>query len=273
MIEIKKTNKYTINPNVLIGDAFESAYTRYAEEQPVTPPDIVLPICTCLSMILLIIMFLLTAHKLKDWVWLALSVLCLAFMIRSVYKYFKQNKDYKNAAGKPSTIKKKRNGFFALFMTPDKDLPDSMLAGELLKLVSPHVGKQNDQVYNNALRELSETLALTNNPSYTLCKLVNACGDIFDQPKRRLYFKAEGNTLTFFDTDWMNPKGEISCSTNDVVSFGEYSKYSGISSSGKIRPDDIIVEIKDDNNHIFFEFRSDSKQEIKKALPSKIEKK
>ena len=30
----------------LIGDAFETAYTRYAEEQPVAPPDPAMPIFT-----------------------------------------------------------------------------------------------------------------------------------------------------------------------------------------------------------------------------------
>ena len=44
MISIKDTEKYNINPKILIGDAFETAYTRYAEEQPITPPDITMPV-------------------------------------------------------------------------------------------------------------------------------------------------------------------------------------------------------------------------------------
>lgn len=276
MIEIKKTERYLIQPKALIGDAFESAYTRYAEEQPVTPPDFAMPLFTSISMVILIMMFILTAfHKgtSNPMTWYIFSGFCVFFMIRSLLKYFKQNKEYKNAAGKPSTIKTKRDHFFAFFTEDNGELPDVLPAGELLKNVSPYIGKQNDQIYNNALRELSETLTSINNPSLTLCKLVNPCGEIFDQPKRRMYFKAEGNKYTFFDTDWMNPKGEITCSNEDIVSFGEYSKYSGIPTSGKIRPDDIIVEIKDENNHIYFEFRQSSKQELKKALPSKTEKK
>lgn len=273
MIEIKKTEKYNINPNAYIGDAFESAYTRYAEEQPVTPPDFALPFFTSVSMILLIVMFILTARVYPKEIttWYLFAGICGLLMIRSLYKYFTQKKEYKKAAGKPSTIKSKRTAFFSFF-NDDGELPETMSAGELLKNVSPLVGKQNDQVFNNALRELSESLTAVNNPPLTLCKIVNTC-DLFDQPRRRMYFKADGNNYTFFDTDWMNPKGEINCTSDDIVSFGEYSKYSGLNTSGKIKPNDIIVEIQDNDKHIYFEFRADTKQTLKKLLPSRTEKK
>ena len=92
-----------------------------------------------------------------------------------------------------------------------------MTAGDMVKLVSPIIGKQNDQVYNSALREMSEDLARINNPSLTMCKLLTPCGEIFKQSRRRLYFKDEGANLVFFDTDWMNPLGEIVCDEDDVV--------------------------------------------------------
>ena len=277
MIKVSETKRYNIKPDTVISDAFETAYTRYAEEQPVTPPDLAMPVSTAVSMLLLFVLFLLTSLEYAEerFIWLLLSALCLAITGRSFYKYFVQNKKYKQAAGKPSVVKAKREGFYAFFKTKDNQLPETMSAGDMLKMVSPIIGKQNDQVYNNALREMSEDLARINNPSLTMCKLVTPCNQLFTQSRRRLYFKDEGAYLVFFDTDWMNPIGEITCDEDDVVSFGEYSKYpSSINKSGgKIRPESIIVELKDDNNHIYLEFQRDSYNEIKKAISSKKEKK
>lgn len=50
----------------LIGDAFETAYTRYAEEQPVAPPDLAMPIFTGISMALLCVLFILTGLEYPD---------------------------------------------------------------------------------------------------------------------------------------------------------------------------------------------------------------
>ena len=276
MIQIKETERYNINPKALIGDAFETAYTRYAEEQPVTPPDLAMPIFTGISMALLCVLFILTAFEYtsEKVTWLILAALCLFIMARSAYRYIKQRTNYKKAAGKPSTIKTKRDNFFALFEKEEKELPETMPACDMLKLVSPIIGKQNDQVFNTALREISENIAGINNPSHTICKLVNPCGKIFDQAKRRLYFKEDSGKYIFFDSDWMNPKGEIICEEKDVVSFGEYSKYSGINpSGGKIRPNAVIIEIQDEENHIYFEFQADNSSQLKKLLPGKKEKK
>lgn len=279
MIKINETKRYNINPTLVIGDSFETAYTRYAEEQPVTPPDGAMPIFTSISMALLCTTFLLTAFKPENsserLTWIILAIACVLLALRSFYKFYVQNKKYKQAAGKPSTVKAKREGFFSFFKKDGNELPEELPAGELLKMVSPVIGKQNDQVYNNALRELSEDLTQINNPSLTMCKLVNPCNQIFTQARKRLYFKDEGAYLVLFDTDWMNPKGEIVFDEDDVISFGEYSKYpTSINKSGsKIRPDSIIMELKDDNNHIFVEFQSDSYAQIKKAISSRKEKK
>ena len=72
----------------------------------------------------------------------------------------------------------------------------------------------------------------------------------------------------------MKPKGEIVCDEEDIVSFGEYSKYSGINpAGGKIRPDAVLVEIQDAENHIYFEFQNDSLPQLRKAFSGKKEKK
>lgn len=276
MINIQDTERYQIRPQALIGDAFETAYTRYAEEQPVAPPDVSMPIFTGISMGLLCILFILTGveYPTEKITWFILAVVCVFFGAYSTYKYLKKRHIYRQAAGKPSTILTKRNKFFALFHRDGEELPETMPAGDMLKIVSPIIGKQNDQVNNNAIREISEELARINNPSLTLCKLVNPCGKIFDQPKRRLYFKEENNKFVFFDADWMKPKGEIVCEEDDIVSYGAYPKYSGINTSGgKIRQDSIIVEAQDENYHIYFEFQDDSLAQLKKAFSGKKEKK
>ncbi|MFR1518278.1 MAG: hypothetical protein ACLSVG_05820 [Clostridia bacterium] len=276
MINIKDTERYNINPANLIGEAFETAYTRYAEEQPIAPPDITMPIFTGISMALLCILFILTGieYSSEKLTWFALAIVCVAFGAYSAAKYIKKNKQYRSAAGKPSTIKAKRERFFSLFRKDGEEFPESILAGDMLKTVSPIIGKQNDQVNNNAIREISEELARINNPSHTICKLVNPCGERFDQAKRRLYFKEENGKFIFFDSDWMKPKGEIVCEEDDIVSFGAFSKYSGINpSGGKIRQDAIIVEAQDSDHHIYFEFQNDSLPQLKKAFSSKKEKK
>ena len=276
MITIKDTERYNIKPMELVGNAFETAYTRYAEEQPIAPPDITMPVFTGISMVLLCILFILTAKEYpsEKTIWYVLGVVCLAFGAYSATKYIKKRGLYMKAAGKPSTIKIKRAKFFSLFTKEEDTLPESMLAGDMLKTVSPIIGKQNDQVNNNALREISEELVHINNPSYTLCKLINPVGQ-FDQGKKRMYFKEENGKYVFFDADWMKPKGEIVCEEDDIVSFGGFTKYSSSinTSGGKIRNDSIIVEVQDAENHIYFEFQSDNLQQLRKTFSGKKEKK
>ena len=276
MIDIRDTERYNISHEALISDAFETAYTRYADEQPAAPPDIAMPIFTGISMVLLCALFVLTAFEYPDKkvTWFVLSAACIGFGAYSAFKYIKKNNEYRKAAGKPSTIKKKRESFFALFSKDGEALPETVTAGEMLKYVSPIIGKQNDQVNNSAIREISEELARINNPSCIMCRLMNVCGPRFDQPRRRLYFKEENGSYVFFDSDWNKPRGEIVCSEDDIVSFGEYSKYPGINTSGgKIRGDAVIVELQDENNHIYFEFPGESYSQLKKTLPAKKEKK
>lgn len=276
MIDIRDTDRYNISPEALIGEAFETAYTRYAEEQPASPPDLAMPIFTGISMLLLCLLLVLTSFEYPEAriKWLVLSAACVAFALYSAYKYIKKNNEYKKAAGRPSTIKAKREAFFALFEKSGAPLPETLTAGEMLKTVSPIIGKQNDQVNNSAIREISEELARINNPSLTMCRLVNPCTERFDQPKRRLYFKEENGKFIFFDSDWSKPKGEIVCEESDIISFGEYSKYQGINKSGsKIRTDAIIVEASDGDKSIYFEFQNDSLPQLRKAFTAKKEKK
>lgn len=281
MIEVNKnTSKYNVNPRYMISDTFEDGYKRFANEQVAAPPDKVALIATALSFILLIAILILTSFTYKDqfYVWLALAALCVILLLRSVMKYTKARKEYLKAAGKPTTISKKRKRFYSLFSDGENlsDLPNVMSAGEFLPIVARLMGKQEEQLYNGVLRTIHEKLAAINNPNLPMAKIITPFGDVFNQTKRRLYVVEEDNKLIFFDADWMNPKGEIVCDMENIVSFGRFSQYpSNINSAGggKIKPDSVIIEIKDETNHIYFEMVSDLYNYVKKMLPSKLEKK
>ncbi|MBQ5762281.1 MAG: hypothetical protein IIW02_05665 [Clostridia bacterium] len=281
MIEVNKnTSKYNVNPRYMISDTFEDGYKRFANEQVAAPPDKVALIATALSFILLIAILILTSFTYKNqfYVWLALAALCVILLLRSVMKYTKARKEYLKAAGKPTTISKKRKRFYSLFSDGENlsDLPNVMSAGEFLPIVARLMGKQEEQLYNGVLRTIHEKLAAINNPNLPMAKIITPFGDVFNQTKRRLYVVEEDNKLIFFDADWMNPKGEIVCDMENLVSFGRFSQYpSNINSAGggKIKPDSVIIEIKDDTNHIYFEMVSDLYNYVKKMLPSKLEKK
>ena len=281
MIEVNKnTSKYNVNPRYMISDSFEDGYKRFANEQVAAPPDKVALIATALSFILLIAILILTSFTYKNqfYVWLALAALCVILLLRSVMKYTKARKEYLKAAGKPTTISKKRKRFYSLFSDGENlsDLPNVMSAGEFLPIVARLMGKQEEQLYNGVLRTIHEKLAAINNPNLPMAKIITPFGDVFNQTKRRLYVVEEDNKLIFFDADWMNPKGEIVCDMENLVSFGRFSQYpSNINSAGggKIKPDSVIIEIKDETNHIYFEMVSDLYNYVKKMLPSKLEKK
>ena len=276
MIKVTQTSRYNINPKKIINDAFEGAFGRYVETLPVSPPDKPTMISGVLSMLLLILMFILTANRYEEQatIWITLAVVCGALAGLIVYKFIKAQKEFLKSAGRPSTKDAKKKAFFALFTPDGTALPEQMPAGELIRKVSPLVGKQTDEASNSALRAMSETQALTNNPEDVLCKLVTTFGDIFTQPKRRLYFRQEGGSLVFYDSEWMKPKGEIVCAMEDVASFGTFSKYPlriNSSGGGKINPDAVIVEIQDSDHHIYFEFQNRDYDKLKKILPGKKE--
>ena len=184
-------------------------------------------------------------------------------------------KEYLKAAGKPSTISQKKIAFFNLFGGMET-IPEITLAATLQDRVRPLLGKQRDQIYNTALRSVSEELVLVNNPSLSMCKLITPLKEVFTQSRHRFYFKEEDGKFIFFDSDWMNPKGQIVCDTGDVVSFGKYTNYANSinsASGGKIRPDAVILEIQDESGHIYFEFHQSEYDALRKRLPGKKEKK
>lgn len=153
-------------------------------------------------------------------------------------------------------------------------MPEVTHAMELQRKVSPLMGKQTDVTYIAALRQINEKLASKNNPEDLLCKMISTEPEVFKQPKRRLYLKADAGSLVFYDADFMNPIGEIVCDLDDVVGYGDYAKYPNKFNNpggGKIRPESIILEIKDEKHNLFFEFRTEDYDALKKILGGKKE--
>ena len=276
MIHIEETKQYNVYAQDMLSEAFERAYSRYADAQEAAPPDSATMIFSIVSMILVIGMLFLTTRRYPgEYTWYLLMAI-FAFMIgRIIFRYLKARKEYLKAAGKPSTIAQKKLAFFSLFGGLDA-VPVISTAAALQDSVRPLLGKQNDTIYNTALRSVAEDLIQINNPELPLCKLITPLKETFTQPRQRLYVKAADGQLIFFDSEWQAPKGQITCDLADVVSFGKFTQYaSGINfaAGGKIRQDAVIVEIQDEENHIFFEFAQQEYATIRKLLPGKKEKK
>lgn len=276
MIHVEETKQYNVRAQSMLSAAFERAYSRYADAQEAAPPDAVTLGFSIVSLLLVIGMLILTTLRYSsETIWYVLIALCIFFIGRMIYRYVKARAEYRKAAGKPSTIAQKKKAFFDLFGGID-EIPEVTTAADLQDRVRPLLGKQNNTIYNTALRTVSEELIQVNNPSHILCKLITPLDEVFTQVRQRFYFKEENGEFIFFDSDWMNPKGQIQCSATDIVSFGKYTQYtSRINSAGggKIRQDAVILEIQDDSKHLFFEFSQHEYDTLRKRLPGKKEKK
>ncbi len=277
MIRVEETKQYHVRAQSYVSDAFEQAYSRYADTQVAAPPDTVSMVFSIVSMLLVIAMLALTVYFYPDekLIWLAIIAVFVFLTGRIIFKHIKARKAYLDAAGKPSTISLKKNNFFALFGGIDA-IPEVTTAADLQNRVRPLLGKQKDAIYNTALRSVSEDLVRINCPELPTCKLITPLAETFTQVRQRFFFKEESGSLIFFDCDWMNPKGQIVCDVNDIVSFGRYSQYTASINSaggGKIRPDAVILEIQDESQHVYFEFPQQEYDTIRKRLPGKKEKK
>lgn len=276
MIRVEETKQYNVSAQEMLSDAFERAYSRYADAQEAAPPDTVTLVFSMISLLLVIGMLLLTLHRYPgEYTWYLLIALFVFFFGRMIFRYWKARKEYLKAAGKPSTIAQKKHAFFSLFGGLEA-IPTTATAKELQDKVRPLLGKQSDTIYNTAIRSVAEDLIHVNNPELPLCKLITPLEEIFTQPRQRLFLKAADNQLIFFDSEWQMPKGQIVCDLADVVSFGRFPQYASCINSaggGKIRQDAVILEIRDEEKHLFFEFAQQEYTTLRKILPGKKEKK
>lgn len=275
MIQVIETTRYQVNAKKMIEEAFESAYARSIEESlPKEPPDMLTTVSSCISMALLsgIFAYTATVQASQKTTWFLLMGLCILIIFWLIRKHILGMQEYRKAAGKPSTKETKKKAFLELFQL--EEIPEPAQAADLLRRTTNLLGKTNDPLWENALRILSEALNAKNNPGELMCKLVTPFGDVFTQSKRRFYLCSQDSELIFYDAEFLKPKGEIRCQTSDIVSYGTFSKYPLRINSyggGKIRPDAIILELQDEENHIYFEFQSQEYDKIRKLASGKKE--
>ncbi len=276
MIQVSETQKYTIDPRKTIEGAFEGSYVSSLEKMPSAPPDYLSSIWGAASILLVAVLYYITALQsaAKDEssaMWYALSAICVAIPLVVIFKLWKSHKAFKNASGGEDKKETERRKFYALMKYDSQ--PDNMSASEFAKEVSPLLGKQSKELYNSGVRRISEYLASVNNPDDICCKLLTPFGTVFNQSKKRFYLSVDENTVRFTDFDFASPKGEITCALDDVISFGQYSKYSQniAPTGGKIRADSIILEIRDSENHLYFEFLPQDIAKLKKTFSAKKE--
>jgi len=276
MIKISETDQYTIAPRELLAQAFSSSYSRYADGQEEVPPDTATMVCTNISMVILIAIFALTAMRYESerFVWFGMCALVVGVIVIVMVKYFKTRAAYLKAAGKPSRVKEKEEAFYALFGGKDA-IEESMSAGELYDDVRVHLGKQNDEVLNNALRNISEDLVRKNNPELPACRQITPLKERFTQSRTRCYFRKDGGDYVIFDQNWNDPVGQISFEEDDIVSYGLFSQYPASinKSGGKIRADSGVIELAGEDGSVYFEFVGDEYEKALKLLPRRKEKK
>lgn len=276
MIQVSETQKYTIDPRKTIERAFEGSYVSSLEKMPSAPPDYLASIWGAISVLLVAVLYYITAIQSaakneSSTMWYALSAICVAIPIVVIFKLWKSHKAFKSASGGEDKKETERRKFYALMKYDSQ--PYNMSASEFTKEVSPLLGKQSKELYNNGVRRISEYLASVNNPDDMCCKLLTPFGTVFNQSKKRFYLSVDEDTVRFTDFDFANPKGEITCSLHDVISFGQYAKYPQniAPTGGKIRADSVILEIQDSENHLYFEFLPQDIVRLKKTFSGKKE--
>ena len=277
MIQIGETKKYMINPQKTIERAFEGSYVSSLEKMPAAPPDYMASIWGAASVLFVAILYYITAVEAtakneSAGLWYALSAVCVAIPLVVIFKLYKSHKAFKSASGGEDKKETERRRFYDLLKYDSQ--PESISATEFTKVISPMLGKQSKELYNSGIRRISEYLATVNNPDDLCCKLLTPFGSVFNQPKKRFYMSVTEGAVHFTDFDFANPKGEITCSPEDVVSFGQYAKYPhniAAPGSGKIRSDALILEIQDQESHLYFEFLPQDIARIRKTFSGKKE--
>lgn len=277
MIKVNETKKYMVDPRRTIERAFEGAYVGSLEKMPQSPPDYMTSIWGAASVLFVGLLYYAAAvlaqqNDESPAMWYALSAICVAIVLIVIYKLIKNHRLFKSASGGEDKKEAERIKFYQLM---DYDMqPDSISATEYSKKISPMLGKQTKELHNVAIRKISEYLASVNNPDEVSCKLLTPFGNTFNQSKKRFYMSMSEGTVYFTDFDFSNPKGEITCDEADVVSYGYFAKYPQSilpAGTGKVRPDAVILEVQDSDNHLYFEFLPQDGPKIKKMFSSKKE--
>lgn len=276
MITERETKRYIVCPKKLIENSFSNAYDNASDAPIVVKPDVAVTVFSCISMVIIVGMCLLTAFSEEKistmWLGVALAAAVLTGYI--IYKHFAKLKAFKDANSEGTKKYDFRAEYLGLF---PQELPEEMPASQLAKTLAPMQNKQKKDMYNNAIRDLISKLNSKNNPNDILCKNISLYGDIMTQTKRRYYITGDEGKIIVYDADFIDPRGELVCDPEDVLSYGVYANYpSRINSAGaKVSQDAIIIEIKtgnDEDDRLYLEAHANDYDRIKKLLGGKKER-
>lgn len=272
MITERETKRYNVKPYSFIENSFNSSYD-YASDAPIVhKPDKGVLISGCISFVLIAAMCALTWKELGKNSWLIIGCAFLALPIYLIYKYLKNLKTY-NAANSAGAEKFDYKAAFMEFIPTG--LPEEMPAADLTTKIAPFQGKLQKDIYNNALRDVITKLNQVNNPNDILCKNLTLYGDLMSQQKRRYYMCGEDGKIVVYDSDFSCPRGELVIDEDDVLSFGDSSKYNlspYIKGNIKVSQDSYAVEIKtNDDGRLFLEVNSREYDKLKKLLGARKE--
>lgn len=272
MITEQQTRKYEVNTYKTIESSFTGAYDSISDAPIVNPPQKSVTVSGIISMVLVAGMCVLTFYHTdwKAWGWGVAAGLSLAAIVLIVRRYMKALKKYQEANSAGS----KRFDYKEEYMSLFPELPGRMNASELIKTISPMQNKQSRDVYNNAIRNLMTALNTVNNPQDILCRNLTTYGDLFSQIRKRCYIgENDSSEIVIYDSDCLDPKGEIVVESSDIIGYGEPDtfgdKLAAIRKAGvKISSDAIIVAIKtdDEGGVLYLETHSNDFEKLKKLL-------
>ena len=271
MIIERETSRYEVSPQRLIENSFTGAYNSASDAPVIAKPDLSVTIFSCISMVLIFGMCLLTGYQKNSMIWYGVGVAFLLLIVYIISKHMKKMKIYLNANSQSTQKYDYRAEYLSLF---PQDLPARMPASEMARELAPLQGKQKKDIYNNAIRDLISSLNAKNNPNDIMCKNISLYGSLMSQPKRRYYMRSEDGKIVIYDADFMNPRGELVCDADDVLSYGLFSSYpSKINTSGsKINQDSIIIEIRTgegETDRLYLEVHGMEAERVQKLLGSK----
>ena len=274
MITEQSTSRYEVRPRSVIENSFSAAYESSTDAPVVYPPNLAITISSCISILLVSGMCVLTYFKLKAIWWLIIGIVVALFTVLVIYRHLKAKKKYDEANSRGSKRFDYKAEYVSLFPA---DLPDKMPATDLTREIAPMQNRQSRDVYNNAIRDLITTLNSVNNPNDLLCKNVNTYGSLLAQPRRRCYVRQEDGKFVVYDADFMNPKGELVIDSADVLSFGPASAYDAakFSKGSKSGQDSWLIEIKTgdgDSDRLYLEAHAKDYEAMKKLFGARREK-
>lgn len=127
MITERSTEKYNVFPRKLIEGSFSGAYDSNNSAPVLYKPDTVVTVSSCISMLMICGMCVLTWAQTKSVIWLVVGAVFLVILAFIVRKHFKKLKEYNDANSKGAEKFDFKAEYVSLF---PEDLPEEMTASE-----------------------------------------------------------------------------------------------------------------------------------------------